>query len=114
MAQQRESRRQRRIRKALQSECGGWWRKIWGGGPYQHAGIPDLLGCVDGYFFAFEVKEDDGEPSELQLDEIDEIRDAGGVASIVRTPQEAVAFVKEKIRVGQAAVARARRRVRRP
>jgi hypothetical protein len=93
-----ESRLQRGIRKGLKREVGGWWRKIHGG-PFQAAGIPDLLGCVQGRFFAFEVKHPDqnSETSELQKKNIREIRCNGGTAEVVESLEEAVCFVRETL-----------------
>lgn len=93
-----ESRRQRKIRQELKAEVGGWWFKVWGG-PFQQAGIPDILGCCCGLFFAFEVKTDEGETSKIQDVTIEDIRElGGGVAEVVRTPEEAVRFVKKALR----------------
>jgi hypothetical protein len=36
------------------------------GGPFGTAGIPDLICCIDGKFFAFEVKTGAGRLSKLQ------------------------------------------------
>ena len=47
------------------------------------SGIPDILACVNGYFVAIEVKAQNGKPSELQLWNVDKIRDAGGIAMIL-------------------------------
>jgi len=45
----------RGIKKFLEVRYPGAWYKIHGG-PYQEAGIPDIVGCHEGHFFAFEVK----------------------------------------------------------
>ena len=50
---------------------------------YSTSGTPDLLTCINGYFVAIEVKAQDGEPSELQLQKIKDIRKAGGFAYVV-------------------------------
>lgn len=50
---------------------------------YSTSGTPDLLCCINGYFVAIEVKAQDGEPSELQLQKIKDIRKAGGFAYVV-------------------------------
>jgi hypothetical protein len=95
MAKKPESRRQRRIRRALEKEVGGWWKKIHGG-PFQAAGIPDLIGCVGGYFFAIEVKEpNEPEASEVQRAQAERIREDGhGAVKLgCETPEEAVDFV---------------------
>lgn len=93
MPKKAESRRQKKIRTTLEKEVGGWWKKIWGG-PYQDGGIPDLLGCVEGLFFGFEVKEPGNELDPLQEDEIDAILISGGVAGRVESPEQAVRVVR--------------------
>jgi hypothetical protein len=97
MSKKPESRRQLRTRRLLQQEVGGKWYKIWGG-PFQQAGIPDLIGCVQGLFFAFEIKEPNGVSSELQDDEIEEIIEAGGCAAIITEPTDAVKLVVVTLR----------------
>lgn len=49
---------------------------------YSTSGTPDLLACVNGYMLAIEVKAPEGKPSELQLEKIKEIRNAGGFAYV--------------------------------
>ena len=61
---------------------GSWWLKVHGG-PFQKTGVPDILGCYRGRFFAFEVKAPDGRTSAKQDHEIQRIRDAGGVVDVV-------------------------------
>jgi Holliday junction resolvase len=96
MAKQKESRLQRRIRLALLEEFGGWWVKIWGG-PFQ-SGIPDLIGCVQGLFFALEVKTAKGKASTLQLETIHEIVTEGfGASTVVRTVKHAIQFVRDSL-----------------
>jgi hypothetical protein len=101
-----ESRLQRNIRRQLVTAVGGHWYKIWGG-PYQKAGIPDLLGCVNGLFFGLEVKQPGkgkkSKPSDLQKIEIELIQLAGGCAGVVTSPEEAIELVSSTI-------ARAKRR----
>ena len=91
MAKQPESRMQKKIHKHLKATVGGWWVKFWGG-PFTPAGVPDLIGSVDGLFFALEVKlpRRGSEPSEIQLKTIARIvLEGGGVSTVVRSPQEA-------------------------
>lgn len=98
MAQKRESRRQRRIRKALEKEFpGSKWKKIHGGW-FQDAGILDLIGCVQGLYFEFEVKEPDGELSVLQEERIVDITNAGGIAKEIITKEEAIKWVYVALR----------------
>ena len=51
-------------------------------GAYSHAGIPDLIGCLNGSFFSIEVKQDNGEVSKLQALEHTAIAKAKGLALV--------------------------------
>jgi hypothetical protein len=100
MAKKPETRLQRKIRTDLTKEVGGWWVKIHGG-PYQAAGIPDLVGCVEGLFFALEVKRPDDTKgaSPIQLRTMKKIRTKGqGIACIVESPEEAIEVVRTALR----------------
>lgn len=50
------------------------------GGMYGTAGIPDIIACIDGAFYAFEVKVPGGKLTKLQEATIQRIIDAGGKA----------------------------------
>lgn len=86
----------KRIRLRLQKEIGGFWFKVHGG-RFQRAGIPDLLGCVEGNFIAIEIKvpERENKVTKLQLATMEEIRSNGGLAFVSVSPQDAVKVVKE-------------------
>ena len=58
------------------------------GGVYGTAGIPDIIACVDGRFFAFEVKTASGKATQLQQATIRKILAAGGTALVARTVDE--------------------------
>lgn len=64
------------------------------GGMYGTAGIPDIIACVDGRFYGFEVKTETGKPTGLQEATIRKIREAGGVAGIVRSVDEVRAILE--------------------
>jgi hypothetical protein len=100
MAKKPESMLQRRIKKELKSAIGGWWIKIHGG-PFQEAGIPDLLGCVDGKFFALEVKRPGEKPTQLQIEAMKDIKLAGGTVAVVETPKEAINVVQKALRASK-------------
>ncbi len=68
-----------------------WHVKYWGGGEFTKAGVPDILACVDGYFFGIEVKAPKGTPSDLQIVNLKKIDDAGGFA-ILLYPNDFDAF----------------------
>lgn len=55
------------------------------GGMYGTAGIPDIIACIDGKFYGFEVKTDIGKPTKLQEFTIRKINKAGGIAVVVRS-----------------------------
>lgn len=61
----------------------GWFYKHWGGGNFGRAGIPDIVGCANGKFFAVEVKAARGSPSELQEKNIELITAGGGIGVIL-------------------------------
>ena len=58
------------------------------GGMYGTAGIPDIIACIGGQFFGFEVKTDSGKPTKLQEATIRKILAAGGTALVVRSVDE--------------------------
>ncbi len=58
------------------------------GGMYGRAGIPDIICCYNGRFFAFEVKNEKGKPTGLQTSTINKIIKAGGTALVVRSVDE--------------------------
>lgn len=62
----------------------GHWRVSPRGGPFGKTGCPDDLICWRGVFIAIEVKSDDGSTSALQDIQLRRIRDAGGVAAVLR------------------------------
>ena len=78
--------------KAIIRKAGGFCFKYWGGSAsngkvFTVRGLPDIMGCIRGRFIGIEVKAENGKPSDIQLERLEEIRNAGGVA-IVAFPQE--------------------------
>jgi len=63
------------------------------GGMYGTAGAADVICCLDGRFFAFEVKTPDGRLSKLQEHTIKRIKDAGGHAFVVRSVDDVKAVL---------------------
>ena len=63
------------------------------GGMYGTAGIPDIIACIDGRFYGFEVKTDEGTPTKLQLATIRKINAAGGIAQVVRSVEDVKAAI---------------------
>lgn len=90
------------IRKALLKEYPSAWVFKVHGGMMQMAGVPDILVCVEGRLFGFEVKHRKpteseeharGRASEQQLYQIEKIREAGGVAEVILSAEEALDII---------------------
>lgn len=95
---QRESGLSKRIAVALRAE-GAFVFKVWGN-EYMLIGLPDLIGCYRGRFFAFETKlpESRKNVSLAQKRVMRKIRMAGGHAQVVCTVMEAVAALEKVAR----------------
>ena len=65
------------------------------GGMYGTAGIPDIIACIGGRFFAFEVKTERGKPTELQEAILRKINAVGGIAAVVRSVADVKAVLEE-------------------
>lgn len=52
-------------------------------GGYGGSGVPDIVGCYKGRFFAIECKAGKNKPTPLQEKNIDAINDQGGLAWVV-------------------------------
>ena len=50
---------------------------------YGRSGVPDIVGCIEGKFFAIECKAGSNKATALQIREIETIRATGGAAAIV-------------------------------
>lgn len=48
-------------------------------------GTPDIIACLDGRFYAFEVKNEEGRVSRMQVHRLDQVSRASGVAAVVRS-----------------------------
>ena len=69
--------------KQFLKDNGCWYVKYWGGGGYTRSGVPDLLICCTGIFMAVELKAPKGTPSDLQIRQLQKIRDSGGLAILL-------------------------------
>lgn len=72
-----------------------YWKEH--GGIYATAGIPDIIACISGRFFAFEVKTENGKITKLQEATIKKILAAGGTAVVVRSVDEARAALNASL-----------------
>lgn len=52
-------------------------------GGYGRSGVPDIVGCHRGMFFAIECKAGDNQPTALQLRELDAVQMHDGYIAIV-------------------------------
>ena len=50
---------------------------------YGRSGVPDIVGCVNGWFIGIECKAGTNKPTALQVREIEAIRRNGGYAIVV-------------------------------
>lgn len=52
-------------------------------GGYGRSGVPDIVGCWKGRFIGIECKANGGKPTDLQMKNLTEIVDQGGIALLV-------------------------------
>ena len=64
-------------------------------GGYGSSGVPDIIGCYRGYFFAIECKAGKNKPTALQEKQMRDIVAAGGVAIVIN--EENVDEVTERM-----------------
>jgi Holliday junction resolvase len=62
---------------------------------YGHAGIPDIICCIDGQFVGIECKAGKGKTTALQDREIEKINTSGGIAFVVSETN--IGYVNEVI-----------------
>ena len=65
------------------------------GGMYGTSGIPDVIACINGSFYAFEVKTESGKTTALQDATIRKILSCGGHAYVVRSVDEVRAVLSD-------------------
>jgi hypothetical protein len=108
MGAQPETKLVGRIRDAITDEYPDAWITKISGGPYQTAGIPDLLVCIKGILFGLEVKAQRvgesrehalGRTTDRQQAQIDGINRAGGIATTVLSPGEALALIEDGLKM---------------
>lgn len=52
-------------------------------GGYGASGVPDIVGCYYGRFFAFECKAGNNKPTALQQKNIDQIKSTNGIVAVI-------------------------------
>lgn len=76
-----EGKVKKKVTDLLDKYCAYYFKPATGG--YGRSGIPDIVGCIEGKFFAVECKAGDNTPTRLQIEEIDQIRLHKGIAFTV-------------------------------
>lgn len=94
---QRESRLSRKIQEALRAK--GYFCFKVHGSEMMMAGLPDIIVCADGLFIGLETKnpETRNNTSARQDYVHEKIRNAGGAAVVVTSPDEAIREVEQAI-----------------
>ena len=65
-------------------------------GGYGASGVPDIVGCYYGRFFAFECKAGSNKPTPLQQKNIDQIKDMKGIVAVINeTNQDQIRNILE-------------------
>ena len=81
MAQTPEGKVKAKVVATLKDEGVYYFFPVTGG--FGRSGVPDIVCCVNGWFFAIECKAGKNKPTLLQVNEIERIRRANGVAVVV-------------------------------
>lgn len=98
MTSKPETRLRNSILKRLEAERPGYWRHCHGN-VFTPSGIPDIWGCYRGLFFGFEVKTPGGgDATDLQEFNLNQIRQSGGVAAVIRSYDEARELIDEAVK----------------
>ncbi len=96
MPKKPETRRQKKIRRALEREFGGFWFKHHGS-EFSEVGIPDLIGCVGGFYVGVEVKEPGETAEAIQKTIHKKIRGAGGICVTSCSESYIISVVREAL-----------------
>lgn len=81
MAMTPEAKVKQRVVKQLKSLGAYFFYPVTGG--YGRSGVPDIVGCYMGKFFAIECKAGRGKPTEMQQYNIAQIKESGGMVIVV-------------------------------
>lgn len=61
------------------------------------AGTMDLLACIKGEFWGFEIKWKSDTPNQLQREKINKCLDAGGRAYFIRSPEQLRLVINQRL-----------------
>lgn len=81
MADTPESRVKKKVVAQLKQLGAYYFYPVTGG--YGASGVPDIVGCYRGWFFAIECKAGNNKPTPLQQKNIDAIRQQTGLAIVI-------------------------------
>lgn len=91
MAKKAETKLKESVLSALHSLPNAWVTKIQ---QVSIRGTPDIIGCINGYFIAIELKTDSGELDPLQEFVLNQIAESGGVGLVVTPKNWRATFTK--------------------
>lgn len=97
MSENPETTLTRHIMKAL--KAGGLFVVKYPGGAFGTTGTPDVLCCMDGRFVGLEIKlpyPSKHDVSKIQAHRIKQIREAGGIAGVACSVEEAFSVLEER------------------
>ena len=81
MAMTPEAKVKKKVAEALKKLGVYYFYPVTGG--YGRSGVPDIVGCWEGRFFGIECKAGKNLPTALQLKNLKEITDSGGIALVI-------------------------------
>lgn len=93
MAQTPEAKVKAKVKKLL-VEMGAYHFFPMTGG-FGHSGIPDIVACLQGRFIGIECKTRGNKPTALQLEQLKQISECGGLALVVN--EDSLVELKEVI-----------------
>ena len=67
---------------------------------YGNSGVPDFLCCVNGHFLGIEAKAGKGTTTALQEKNIQQIKDAGGTATVIN--EDTLGYLEQLIQLMRA------------
>lgn len=85
-----ETKLRNRIIQALEEKFPGGYFRHTHGNPFQHVGLPDIFGCINGRYLGIEVKNPGEKAKRIQELELQSIEKAGGVTGVATSIPEAI------------------------
>lgn len=85
---------QPKVIKILETEYNAYVIKVQAASKSGHM---DVIACIDGLFYGFEIKYKSDVPSELQKDKINSLIDAGGKGYFIRSVEQLRYILNQKI-----------------